>query len=261
MQITDIAGLVPGASKGKGMGNDFLRDICKVDMLLHVVRCFEDDNVITTQGKWDPISDAECILDELLLSDIKNLELFLKNPRMFTNQRNWVKDKVLPALYDGRSAPRDDISTEQAALYRQLGILSIKPMVMIANGFYPDLDAWAQKRSLSCMYHNVLEGDLHALRTKLTHSIMSGANLCCYYTAGPKEARSWLISQDSTAPQAAGKIHGDFEKKFIRGKVISYKDYVSAGCVQSAIKSGYQRTVGKQYTMKHKDIVHWLHSA
>ena len=294
IEFVDIAGLVKGASKGEGLGNQFLAAIREVDAIVHVVRCFEDGNVIHVDGSIDPVRDIETIELELVLADLEVLERRIgKTARSAMNDKDAKKElavlkKLQPLLNDGRQAkeytPEDE---EEAAFIDSLGLLSAKPVIYAANVGEEDLEndgadnAYvsavrrfaAAEGSESFVICAKLEEELSELDDeeraefladlglkeagleKLIAASYRLLGLMSFLTAGEKETRAWTIRMGTKAPQAAGKIHSDFERGFIRAEVVNYKDLLAAGSYAAAKEKGQVRVEGKDYVMQDGDVV------
>jgi ribosome-binding ATPase len=292
VEFVDIAGLVAGASKGEGLGNQFLANIRETDAITNVVRCFEEANVVHVAGKIDPISDIEVIHTELALADMATVDR--------TRERNLgtaragnkeaaklvaVLEKVQKAL-DGLHPVRAlDLAPEEFALLKPLQLLTAKPALYIANvaehGFEknPLLDRvreYAAKEGAPVVAISAkLESEIADLSgeekevfladmgmtepglDRVIHAAYDLLGLQTYFTAGPKEVRAWTIRKGSTAPQAAGVIHTDFEKGFIRAEVIAYDDYVRLGGEAGAKEAGKMRLEGKEYVVQDGDVMHF----
>jgi len=292
IEFVDIAGLVAGASQGEGLGNKFLAHIREVDAVAHVVRCFEDENVTHVSGRVDPGSDIEVIDTELMLADLETTERAVTRAEKAAKagDKEQVRLRELysrarEALAAGRHVRLLQLSDEDKALLRPLCLLSDKPVMYIANvaedGFEnnPMLDRVREiaKRDGAevvpiCAKIEAelaeLSGDdkIEFLRELgleepgLNRVVRAGYQLLglqTFLTAGPKEARAWTVRAGSTAPQAAGVIHTDFERGFIRAEVISYDDYVRCGGEQGAKEAGKLRLEGKEYVMRDGDVVHF----
>lgn len=292
IEFVDIAGLVAGASKGEGLGNQFLAHIRETDAIAHVVRCFEDNDVIHVAGKVDPISDIEVINTELSLADLGTVDKALQRAVKASKSGNkdelakkTLFEKVLVYLDSGKPVRSMALSAEDKALLRELHLLTIKPTMFIANvredGFEnnPLLDKVRdyaeQESSLVVPVCAAFEAEIARLEEAdkaeflaeigmeepgLNRVIRSGyklLNLATYFTAGVKEVRAWTIPVGATAPQAAGVIHTDFERGFIRAEVIAYEDYVQYRGEQGAKDAGKWRLEGKDYVMYDGDVVHF----
>jgi GTP-binding protein YchF len=292
IEFVDIAGLVAGASKGEGLGNQFLAHIRETDAIAHVVRCFEDEDVIHVAGKVDPISDIEVINTELSLADLgtvdKALQRAVKASKSGNKDELAKKDlfeRVLAHVDAGQPVRSMELSAEDHALLRELHLLTIKPTMFIANvredGFEnnPFLDkvrAYAEAEgSLVVPVCAAFEAEIAQLdeadkaeflaeigmkEPGLNRVIRCGyrlLNLATYFTAGVKEVRAWTIPVGATAPQSAGVIHTDFERGFIRAEVIAYDDFVQYRGEQGAKDAGKWRLEGKEYVMHDGDVVHF----
>lgn len=292
IEFVDIAGLVAGASKGEGLGNQFLANIRETDAIAHVVRCFQDDNVIHVAGKIDPLNDIEVINTELALADMASVERALQRVSKASksgNKDDLAKKQVLDRIYQqldsGLPARTLNLSDEEKLLVRDLFLLTLKPTMYVANvqddGFTdnPLLDkvkAFAEKEGSSVVaICAAIEAEIAQLEDSekkeflddlgleepgLNRVVRAGyalLNLSTYFTAGVKEVRAWTIPIGATAPQAAGVIHTDFEKGFIRAEVISYQDFITYKGEQGAKDAGKWRLEGKDYVVKDGDVVHF----
>lgn len=295
IEFCDIAGLVKGASKGEGLGNKFLGHIREVEAIVHVVRCFEDDNVVHVNGHIDPAGDIETINMELILSDMEILE------RRIAKTKNSMKggDKsqahdlaVMEAVYDwlgqGKNARAMEIEEEDVAFVKSLGLLSYKPIIYVANVSEDDAatgnahteevrkiaDAEGSQTVVICAG---IEAELAEMEDderkefladmgieesgldKLIKASYALLNLISFLTAGEDECRAWTISRGTKAPQAAGKIHTDFERGFIRAETISYASFIEVGgSMAAAREKGLLRSEGKEYVVKDGDIITFL---
>jgi len=294
VEFVDIAGLVAGASKGEGLGNKFLANIREVDAVAHVVRCFEDGDIIHNMGGVDPVRDIEVINTELVLADLQSAEAQLD--RNEKKARGQDKDaaanvdllkRLLAHLNDGKPAStlalRDD---DERARLRHFGLLSVKPVLFACNVAETDLaepDAnphvAAVKKFVAdnhdarvCVICAQVEAELAELSpaeaaeflaalgvadsgvSQLIRSTYDLLGLASYFTAGEKEARAWTFRKGMTAPQCAGVIHSDFEKGFIKAEVVSYADLIAAGSVAAAREAGKYRLEGKEYLFKDGDV-------
>ena len=294
MTFVDIAGLVKGASKGEGLGNQFLANIREVDAIAHVLRCFEDGDVTHVEGRVDPVADAETIETELMLADLESIEKRLQN--IVRKVRGGDKDAVQQerlmqaaraALEDGRPARTVEIDAEDAKAWKGLQLLTTKPVLYVCNVAEDDASegnthskAVAEMAEAEGNSHVVisarieeeisqLEADEQVMflaelgldEAGLDRLIKAGyalLNLQTYFTVGPKEARAWTIRRGLLAPQAAGVIHGDFEKGFIRAETIAFDDFVALGGEQAAKDAGKMRAEGKAYEVKDGDVMHFL---
>ena len=293
VEFVDIAGLVAGASKGEGLGNQFLANIRETDAIVHVVRCFEDDNVVHVSGRIDPVSDIEVIDTELALADMatveKALARYAKQARAGGDKEAQrlvaVLDKCMAQLNQAKPVRALDLYDEEKALVKPLCLLTAKPTMYVANvredGFEnnPHLDAVrrhaeaqgsivvpvcaaieAEIADLSDEDKQVFLEDMGMDEPGLNRVIRAAYSLLglqTYFTAGVKEVRAWTIRVGDTAPQAAGVIHSDFEKGFIRAETISYEDFVACGGESGAKEKGKMRLEGKDYVVKDGDVVHF----
>ena len=293
MTFVDIAGLVAGASKGEGLGNQFLANIRETDAIVNVVRCFDDPNVVHVAGKVDPISDIETIVTELALADLAAVERTLqregkkaKSGDKDAQKLVTVLEKLLPHLNEGRPARTLGLSDEEKEIVKPLCLLTIKPAMYVGNvmedGFennthldrlrehaakegapvvalcakieaeLADLDDEDKKEFLA---------DLGLEEPGLNRLIRAGYELLglqTYFTAGVKEVRAWTIHKGDTAPQAAGVIHTDFERGFIRAQTISYADFIACNGEAGAKEKGKMRVEGKDYVVQDGDVMNFL---
>jgi GTP-binding protein YchF len=297
MTFVDIAGLVKGASKGEGLGNQFLANIRETDAIAHVLRCFENDDITHVDGHVDPVADAQTIETELMLADLESVEKRLTG--LQRKLKGGDKDAVLAnelllrakaALEEGRPARKVEVSDEERKAWDMLQLLTAKPVLYVcnveesaaANGneHSAKVAAFAQEDgAASVVISAAIEEELAQLDPEEAEMFLDemglespgldrliGAGyalleLLTFFTAGPKETRAWTVSQGATAPQAAGVIHGDFEKAFIRAETIAYEDYVALGGEAAARDAGKLRAEGKSYVMNDGDVVHFLHGA
>lgn len=292
MEFVDIAGLVEGASKGEGLGNKFLANIRETDAIAHVVRCFEDDNIIHVAGKVDPISDIEIIDTELALADLESIEkAFLKNQKLARSgdkeAQAFMKllEKVKAHLDEGKVLRSLELDKDEVKILRSYSLLTLKPVMYIANvdesGFENNalLDrvrARAESEGASVIAicakieaeiaelddEEKIEflNDLGMDEPGLDKVIRQGYELLglqTYFTAGVKEVRAWTVKKGATAPQAAGVIHTDFEKGFIRAEVTAFNDFVENKGEQGAKEAGKWRLEGKDYIVQDGDVVHF----
>lgn len=292
MEFVDIAGLVAGASKGEGLGNQFLGNIRETDAIAHVVRCFENENVIHVDGSINPAADIEVINTELALADLETVEKahqrFSKAAKGQDKDAIRMKDlceKILPHLNEAKPLRSFGLSDDELKQLKQLSLLTVKPTMYIANvdedGFEnnPLLDTVVEiaqsENAVVVPICNKLEAEIAELEDDeraeflaelgmeeagLDKVIRAGYELLglhTYFTAGPKEVRAWTIPVGASAPQAAGKIHTDFEKGFIRAEVIAYDDYIANKGEQGAKDAGKWRLEGKDYTVADGDVVHF----
>lgn len=292
IEFVDIAGLVAGASKGEGLGNQFLAHIREVDAISHVVRCFEDSDVIHVSGKIDPIADIETIDTELALADLDSVEKALNRAERAGKSgdkeaiaRKPVLEKLAGLLNEGRSARSAGLTDEEKALLRELFLLTLKPVMYVVNvkenGFEnnPFLDQvreHALKENAEVVpVCAAIESELAQLEEEdkgafladmglseagLNRVIRAGYKLLglqTYFTAGEKEVRAWTVKTGATAPQAAGVIHSDFERGFIRAETVSYEDYVKYKGEAGAREMGRLRLEGKEYLVQEGDVLHF----
>ncbi len=295
VEFVDIAGLVKGASQGEGLGSKFLSHIREVDTLVQVVRCFEDDDIIHVSGSVDPQRDIEIINLELILADIDQIEKRIDRARKTARTSKEAQlevvalEKLLTALNAGQAARQVELSDEESESIKGLGLLTRKPMIYAANvsetdlatgnAFVDRVKAFAAKEDAQVALVSaqveaellelpeaekaefleslgVTEGGLKSL-IRATYYLLG---LRTYFTMGPKETRAWTIKAGMFAPQAAGVIHSDFEKGFIRAKTIAYEDMVATGSMQAAKDKGLLRSEGKEYLVREGDIMEFLHS-
>jgi len=292
MEFVDIAGLVAGASKGEGLGNQFLANIRETDAIAHVVRCFDDENVIHVEGTISPPDDIDVINTELALADLDSAEKALLRLSKAAKGKDKdavalkeVVDKILPHLNEAKPLRSLALTEDELKLLRPLSMLTLKPTMYIANvdeeGFEnnPYLDAVRaiaeQDGSIVVPICNKLEAEIAELEDDerdefleemgmdepgLNRVIRAGYGLLglqTYFTAGVKEVRAWTIPVGATAPQSAGKIHTDFEKGFIRAEIVGYDDYIDGNGEQGAKDAGKWRLEGKDYIVKDGDVIHF----
>jgi GTP-binding protein YchF len=292
MQFVDIAGLVAGASKGEGLGNKFLANIRETDAIAQVVRCFENDDVVHVAGMVDPVGDVEVINTELALADLESVEKGLdkaarqaKTGDKKVLQRKALLESVRDQLNDGKPVRSMELSEEQRAELRDLFLLTIKPVLYIANvaedGFEnnPHLDALIALATeegaevvpvCAAIEAEIVEldedergeflADMGLVEPGLNRVVRAGYKLLgleTYFTAGEKEVRAWTIPASATAPQAAGVIHTDFERGFIRAEVVSYDDFIACQGEQGAREAGKLRSEGKEYVVMDGDVIHF----
>jgi GTP-binding protein YchF len=293
VEFVDIAGLVAGASKGEGLGNQFLANIRETDAIAHVVRCFEDPNVVHVAGKVNPVSDIETINTELALADLQTVEKQLaKNAKVAkaggdkeAQRLVAVLEKIQVALNEARPARSVDLAKEELAVLKPLFLLTMKPTMYVANvaenGFRDNpllaaVHAYAanehapvvpisaalesQIGDLSDEDKHVFLADMGLDEPGLNRLIRAGYTLLglhTYFTAGPKEVRAWTVPVGATAPQAAGVIHTDFERGFIRAEVIAFADYVAHKGETGAKEAGKMRVEGKEYVVHDGDVMHF----
>ena len=298
LEFVDIAGLVKGASRGEGLGNQFLANIREVDAIIHVLRCFEDDNITHVEGSVDPVRDAEIVETELMLADLESLEKryeqTVKKARGGDKEaivRQKVTEPIIAALKAGkpaRSAAPDATDKDALKEYKMLQLLTAKPVLYVCNvdeasaatgnEFSERVAAKAAAEGAkSVVISAAIESEVAQLddkaeqkeflsalgleETGLTKIIRAGYELLglqTYFTAGPKEVRAWTFLKGSKAPQCAGIIHSDFERGFIRAETISYDDYVRLGGEQACKEAGKMRSEGKDYVVQDGDLLNFL---
>jgi ribosome-binding ATPase len=290
VEFVDIAGLVKGASKGEGLGNQFLANIREVDAIVHVVRCFENDDIIHVAGSIDPLRDIEIINLELVLADLGQVEKRLDRAKKQARGNKELQaevealEKLLPLLNEGQPARQVELTEDEEAAVKPLGLLTRKPIIYAANVSEDDLAAgnqWvdqvkelaqqenAQVAIVSAQVESELvelpgeeradfleslgvqEGGLKSL-IRATYDLLG---LRTYFTTGPKETRAWTIKIGMSAPQAAGVIHTDFERGFIRAETVAFADLVSTGSMTAAKEKGLVRSEGKDYLVKEGDVM------
>ncbi|UPH72509.1 redox-regulated ATPase YchF [Abyssibius alkaniclasticus] len=294
MTFVDIAGLVRGASKGEGLGNQFLANIRECDAIAHVLRCFEDDDITHVEGRVDPVADAETIETELMLADLESIERRLAN--MQRKLRGGDKEaaeqadllaRAKTALEEGRPARTVRIGADEEKSWRILQLLTAKPVLFVCNveeaaaakgnRQSARVAEMAAAQGAGCVVISAaieeeisqLDADERSLfleelglhEAGLDRLIRAGHDLLglqTYFTVGPKEARAWTIPQGATAPQAAGVIHGDFERGFIRAETIAYDDFIAHNGETGAREAGKLRAEGKSYIVKDGDVLHFL---
>jgi GTP-binding protein YchF len=290
VEFVDIAGLVKGASQGEGLGNQFLANIREVDAIVHVVRCFENDDIIHVSGSVDPARDIEVINLELALADLGQMEKRSDRVRKQARGNKELQvevdalDKILAVLNEGQPARQVALTPEEELTIKPLGLLTRKPIIYAANVSEDDLatgNAWVEQvREIAAADNaqvvvvsaqveselielppeeqadflealGVSEGGLQSL-IRATYELLG---LRTYFTTGPKETRAWTIKSGMLAPQAAGVIHTDFERGFIRAETVSYKDLVAAGSMSAAKEKGLVRSEGKEYLVQEGDVM------
>ncbi len=290
VEFVDIAGLVKGASKGEGLGNQFLANIREVDAIVHVVRCFENDDIIHVAGSVDPVRDIEVINLELALADLSQLEKRAERTRKQAKANKDAQaelallEKLLAVLNEGKSARLVELTDEEEALVKPLGLLTRKPVIYAANVSEDDLatgNEWVEQVRAIAAAENaqvvvvsaqveselielseeeradflaslgVQEGGLKSL-IRATYDLLG---LRTYFTTGPKETRAWTIRAGMLAPQAAGVIHTDFERGFIRAETVAYDDLVATGSMAAAKEKGLVRSEGKEYVVQEGDVM------
>jgi hypothetical protein len=293
MEFVDIAGLVEGASKGEGLGNQFLSNIRETDAILHVVRCFENDDIVHVAGKVSPLDDIDTINTELALADLLTCEKVyqkaIKNSKSGQKEglpQKILLEKILPALEEGRPVRSLEFNEDELKLLRSMQLLTSKPVLYVANvnenGFSENpylaqLEDFANKENSQIVVvcaeieaeiadmdeedKQVFIEEMGQTESGLDRLIIAGYSLLglqTYFTAGEKEVRAWTINIGDTAPAAAGKIHGDFEKGFIRAETVAFKDFLEFGGEKGAKDAGKLRSEGKEYVVKDGDVIHFL---
>mgnify|MGYP006277763527 CR=1 FL=1 len=294
MTFVDIAGLVKGASKGEGLGNQFLANIREVDAIAHVLRCFEDDDVTHVEGRVDPIADAETIETELMLADMESVEKRLQGLSRKVRggdkealQQDRLLKAALAMLSEGRPARLVEVAEEDAKAWKTLQLLTAKPVLYVCNVEEASAATGnaqsarvakmaAEQAAGTVVISARIEEELAQLDAEeaemflaemgleepgLDRLIRAGYELLhlqTFFTVGPKEARAWTVREGTRAPQAAGVIHGDFEKGFIRAETIAYEDFVELGGEQAAKEAGRMRAEGKSYVVQDGDVMHFL---
>ena len=293
MQFVDIAGLVEGASKGEGLGNQFLTNIGETDAIVHVVRAFENDDIVHVSGKVSPIDDIEVINTELILADLSTFEKLyqkaVKNTKAGQKEGLPLRElleKILPVLEKGESIRTLSFNEEEAKLLKGFQLLTIKPVLYVANvseaGFENNshltsikdfaevensevvaicAEIEAQISKLDIQEKQEYLSEMGQNESGLDKLIKAGYKLLglqTYFTAGPEEVRAWTINIGDSAPRAAGKIHGDFEKGFIRAETIAYDEFIKNGGEKGSKEVGKLRSEGKDYIVQEGDILHFL---
>ena len=292
VEFVDIAGLVAGASKGEGLGNKFLANIRETDAIMHVVRCFNDNNIVHVRDKIDPLSDIGTINTELILADMETLDkaIHKESKKAKSGDKNAINlleiyKKIEVIFNQGKLAIELNLDSDELNLIRPLCLITIKPMMYLANvdeNGFKDNEILNQLINFSSK-NNIpvvpvcakIESDISDLKddekkifllemglnepglNRLIQSAYSLLGLQTYFTAGPKEVRAWTVKKGASAPEAAGVIHTDFEKGFIRAEVISYDDYAELKGEQKAKELGKMRLEGKDYILKDGDIMHF----
>lgn len=292
VEFVDIAGIVKGASKGEGLGNQFLGNIRSVDTIAHVVRCFEDPQVVHVDGKVDPASDIEVIETELILADLDAVDKRIERSAKLVKSGDKAVAEALPVynalkkcFEEGRPA-RSILTRETAALVKDLNLLTAKPIIYVANVSEDDLDGHspaaravkkvAEKEGAGfVLICGKIESEIAELSEEERAEFLSGLGLkasgldrlaaaayellglITYFTVGKKEVRAWTVERDSKAPKAAGVIHSDFERGFIRAEVMSYDDFIACGTEAACREKGLLRVEGKEYVVRDGDIMHF----
>ena len=293
ISFVDIAGLVRGASKGEGLGNQFLANIREVDAIIHVVRCFEDTDVTHVEGKIDPIADIDTIETELMLADLESLEKRVdalekkaKGNDKEAKETLGLVNRALALLREGKPARLIERKPEEEKLFHSLGLLTSAPVLYACNveeasaaagnAFSRKVEARAKEEgAMSVVISAKIESEIAMLppderadylaavglkETGLDRLVRAGyalLHLVTYFTAGPKETRAWTITEGTKAPQAAGVIHTDFEKGFIRAETIGYDDYIANNGETGAKEAGKMRLEGKDYVVADGDVMHF----
>ncbi len=294
MEIVDIAGLVKGASKGEGLGNQFLANIRETDAIIHVLRCFDDGNIIHVDGSVDPVRDKEIIDIELQLKDLETIEKkitslarVLKSGDKDAVKENTLATAIKEGLEQGKSVRELGFDDEEQEIIKRFQLITSKPVLYLCNvdeasvktgNKYVDIvkEAVKNERAEVLVIGAKIESDINELETyeerkmfldeleldepgvnRLIRSAYSLLNLQTYFTAGVKEVRAWTVNKGATAPQAAGVIHSDFEKGFIRAEVMKYDDFVSLGSEAAVKEAGKFKVEGKEYIVQDGDLMHF----
>jgi GTP-binding protein YchF len=293
LTFVDIAGLVRGASKGEGLGNQFLANIREVDAIAHVVRCFEDTDVTHVEGRIDPVADIETVETELMLSDLDSLERradgFAKKAKGGDKEAREALDlinRALALLREGKPARLTERKPEEERPFHMLGLLTALPVLYVCNvdeasaasgnAFSRKVEARAKEEGAAAVVISAkIEAEIAVLSREERGEYLSAVGLneagldrliragyallalVTFFTAGPKETRAWTITRGTKAPQAAGTIHTDFEQGFIRAETIAYDDYVSCGGESGARDAGKMRLEGKDYVVQDGDVMHF----
>ncbi|MFN0264459.1 redox-regulated ATPase YchF [Tepidamorphus sp. 3E244] len=293
LTFVDIAGLVRGAAQGEGLGNQFLAHIREVDAIAYVLRCFDDDDITHVDGRIDPLADAETIETELMLADLESLEKRVTNleKRIRGGDKEAkltlaLVERTLPILQDGKPARLVSRSDDEEAAFRALNLLTSKPVVYVCNvdedsaatgnDYSRKVEERAASEEAVCVIISAnIEAEIALLapaeraeyleaigleKPGLDRLILAGydlLDLITYFTAGPKEARAWTIAKGTRAPQAAGVIHTDFEKGFIRAETIDFDAFVTCGGESGAKDAGKMRLEGKEYVVRDGDVMHF----
>ncbi|GBE91116.1 redox-regulated ATPase YchF [Nostoc cycadae] len=293
VEFVDIAGLVKGASQGEGLGNQFLSHIREVDAIVHVVRCFENDDIIHVAGSVDPARDIEIINLELGLADLAQIERRIERTRKQARTSKdaqfeiTVLEKLIAALNEGKSVRQVSLNEEESVIIQGLGLLTSKPIIYAANVSEDDLATGnefvervrpiaAQKNAQVVIVSAQVEAELVELAEEdkadfleslgvkegglksLIRATYTLLGLRTYFTSGPKETRAWTIHAGMSAPQAAGVIHSDFERGFIRAETVAYHDLVANGSMKGAKEKGLVRSEGKEYIVQEGDVMLFL---
>ena len=290
MSFVDIAGLVKGASKGEGLGNAFLSNIREMNALLHVVRCFDDENVVHVDGAINPLKDVETINLELIFADLEvlekrdqKLEKLIRSGDVEAKKHKEIIQSLKGLMENGNLPKLENFDIEEIKFIESMNLLSTKPMVLVANlsdddskNNLSEIEAYAHTNNINIIPAIIkVEHELATLEEEeqeeylellgmdepvLNKIILAGyklLNLETFFTSGPKESRAWTIRKNSLAPQAAGVIHTDFERGFIKAEVISYEDFINCGGESGARKDGKLRLEGKDYLVMDGDVIHF----
>ena len=290
MSFVDIAGLVKGASKGEGLGNAFLSNIREMNALLHVVRCFDDENVVHVDGAINPLKDVETINLELIFADLEvlekrdqKLEKLIRSGDVEAKKHKEIIQSLKGLMENGNLPKLENFDIEEIKFIESMNLLSTKPMVLVANlsdddskNNLSEIETYAQTNNINIIPAIIkVEHELATLEEEeqeeylellgmdepvLNKIILAGyklLNLETFFTSGPKESRAWTIRKNSLAPQAAGVIHTDFERGFIKAEVISYEDFINCGGESGARKDGKLRLEGKDYLVMDGDVIHF----
>ena len=293
MQFVDIAGLVSGASKGEGLGNKFLSHIREVDAIIHVLRCFEDTEITHVENTIDPLRDSEIIETELMLADLDSLDKQIQNlsKKAKSNDPDAKKDLALMQnlhvlLSDGKPIRSADFDKDKLKKIKTFNLLTSKPVLYVCNVSEEDavlgnkfskiiFEKAIQENCVSVIISGAIESEIALLNDEEKNEFLADLNLkesglnrlirkgfdllglLTFFTIGPKEARAWTLKKDSTAPEAAGAIHTDFQKGFIRAETISYDDYLNYKSEQAVKDSGRMRVEGSDYVVEDGDIFHF----
>jgi GTP-binding protein YchF len=290
MSFVDIAGLVKGASKGEGLGNAFLSNIREMNALLHVVRCFDDENVVHVDGAINPLKDVETINLELIFADLEvlekrdqKLEKLIRSGDVEAKKHKEIIQSLKGLMENGNLPKLENFDIEEIKFIESMNLLSTKPMVLVANlsdddskNNLSEIEAYAQTNNINIIPAIIkVEHELATLEEEeqeeylellgmdepvLNKIILAGyklLNLETFFTSGPKESRAWTIRKNALAPQAAGVIHTDFERGFIKAEVISYEDFINCGGESGARKDGKLRLEGKDYLVMDGDVIHF----
>ena len=293
IEFVDIAGLVKGASQGEGLGNKFLGHIREVDAIVHVVRCFENENIVHVDGSISPLRDLDTINTELVLADLEMVEKRLERTRKTARTDKSLAaevdllEKVYEVLSEGKSARVLELNADEEKLISGFGLLTVKPVIYVANisedevdgsyadnKYYNEVKTFAESENAGVVpicagieeeiakldneEKEIFLSDLGIAESgldKLVKASYSLLGLISFLTAGPKEVRAWTIKKGTKAPQAAGKIHSDFERGFIRAEIVAYNDLVACGSINAAKEKGLYRSEGKDYVMQDGDVV------